>query len=135
MRKPTAEQCAATAAMMEAELARYFRGVEIRARGAGGVRTTPAQRARKAAQDEVRKLRALLHETTDAARWARIETALDGFAAFECRAKADALRAKVNQRTAKVYAKAAAGCMVSAEFIADEAMDALYRDAFTTPAG
>jgi hypothetical protein len=120
------------AAMMDAALARYLHGVEIRERRKG--RTTPEQRARKAAQDDTRKLRALLHEAAEASRWARIETALDGLTAFECRAKADRIRAKVEQRTAKVYAKAAAGCIVSAEFIADEATDALYREALTAPA-
>ncbi len=119
--------------MMDAHLARYLHAAELRAQRKA--RTTPEQRARKASQDEVRKLRALLRETADAARWARIETALGGFTAFECRAKADALRTKLTQRTAKVYAKAAAGCMVSAEFIADESADELYREAFTAPAG
>jgi len=127
-----AEQ-AANDAIVDAEIARYFHEAELRA--AKKARTTPEQRARKAAQDETRKLRVLLRETADAARWARIETALDGFMAFECRAKADALRTKVTQRTAKVYTKAAAGCMVSAAFIADESADELYREVFNTPVG
>ena len=95
---------------------------------------TPEQRARKAAQDDTRKLRALLRETVAAARWARIETALDGFNAFECRAKAAALRAKLTQRTAKVYAKAGAGCEVSADYLADDSTDALYAEVFNVPA-
>lgn len=123
----------AQSAMIAAVLQRTLREAELRK--ARKVRTTPEQRARKAAQDDVRKLRALLGKAADAARWARVETALDGFAAFECRAKADVLRAKLTWRTAKVYAKAAAGCMVSAEFIADESADGLYRAALTEMAG
>lgn len=119
--------------MITANLARYLHDAELREQRK--TRTTPEQRARKAAQDEVRKLRGLLREAAEASRWARIETALDGFMAFECRRKADALRAKLTQRTAKVYAKAAAGCMVSAEFIADDEADALYSAAFNDPAG
>lgn len=111
---------------------RYLHHAELRK--LRKARTTPEQRARKAAQDDVRKLRAVLREAAEVARWAKIETALDGLAAFECRTKADALRAKVAGRTARMYARAAAGCMVSAEFIADETADELYRAAFT-PAG
>jgi hypothetical protein len=119
--------------MIEAELERYLHDAELRE--ARKARTTPEQRARKAAQDEVRKLRGLLRETAEAARWARIETALDGFMAFECRAKADALRAKLAERTARVYTRAAAGCEVSAAYLADDSTDALYAEAFNDPAG
>jgi hypothetical protein len=118
---------------MEAEVERYLHHAE--SRKLRKARTTPEQRARKAAQDDTRKLRALLRETADAARWARIETALDGLMAFEYRRKADALRAKLAQRTAKVYAKAAAGCEVSAAYLADDSTDALYAEAFNGPAG
>jgi hypothetical protein len=119
--------------MMEAEAARCLHHAELRKQRKA--RTTPEQRARKAAQDDARKLRALLGEAADAARWARVETALGGVAAFEYRAKADALRARVLQQTAKAYAKAVAGCMVSAEFIADESAGELYRAVLTEPAG
>lgn len=119
--------------MMEAGLERYLHDAELRK--LRKERTTPEQRARKAAQDDTRKLRALLRETAEANRWARIVAALDGLTAYEARAKADALRDKVTQRTARVYARAAAGCMVSAEFLADESADDLYREAFTAPAG
>ena len=121
--------------MMDAHIARYLHGVELRAKRKG--RTTEAQRARKAAQDETRKLRALLREAAEASRWERITAALDvyGMQAWGAKEKAAKLRAKVTQRTAKVYAKAAAGCIVSAEFIADEAADELYREAFTVSTG
>ena len=121
--------------MMDAHIARYLHGVELRAKRKG--RTTEAQRARKAAQDETRKLRALLREAAEASRWERITAALDvyGMQAWGAKEKAAKLRDKVNQRTAKVYAKAAAGCIVSAEFIADEAADELYREAFTVSTG
>ena len=120
--------------MMDAHIARYLHGVELRAKRKG--RTTEAQRARKAAQDETRKLRALLREAAEASRWERITAALDvyGMQAWGAKEKAAKLRDKVNQRTAKVYAKAAAGCIVSAEFIADETADELYREAFSEPA-
>jgi hypothetical protein len=97
-------------------------------------RTTPEQRARHTAQDDTRKLRALLRETADAARWARITAALDvyGMQAWGAREKAAKLRAKLTQRTARVYARAAAGCIVSAEFIADDEADALYTAAFNS---
>lgn len=124
----SAEERAANSAAMEAEVARCLHHAELRKQRK--VRTTPEQRARKAAQDDVRKLRALLGEAADAARWARIETALDGFAAFEYRAKADALRTRLAERTAKVYAKAAAGCMVSAAYLADDATTALHAAVF-----
>ena len=87
---------------------------------------TPEQVARKNAQDDTRRLRALVRRAVDAVRWARIEGALDGPWAFEYNAKADALRAKVTQRTAAVYAKAAAGCEVSAAYLADAETDALH---------
>ena len=121
--------------MMDAHIARYLHGVELRAKRKG--RTTEAQRARKAAQDETRKLHALLREAAEASRWERITAALDvyGMQAWGAKEKAAKLRDKVNQRTAKVYAKAAAGCIVSAEFIADEAADELYREAFTVSTG
>lgn len=130
--RQTPEERAATAALFDAVTARSLHDRELRA--AKAARTTPEQRARKDAQDQVRKLRALLRETADAARWARIETALDGFMAFEYRRKADALRAKLTQRTAKVYAKAGAGCEVSAAYLADDSTDALYAEAFNEPA-
>jgi hypothetical protein len=120
--------------MMEAEMERYLHDAELRK--LRKARTTPEQRARKAAQDEVRKLRGLLRETAEANRWARITAALDvyGMQAWGAREKAAKLRDKAKQRAAKVYAKAAAGCTVSAEFIANEA-DALYSAAFNDPAG
>lgn len=124
----TPEEREANDAMLADYLARYDRGVELRAKRKE--RTTDAQRARKAAQDDTRKLWALLREAADAARWARIETALDGFMAFECRAKAEALRAKVEQRTRRLYERAAQGCEVSAAYLADESTDPLYAEAF-----
>jgi hypothetical protein len=133
IRRASPEERAEQSAMMEAELERYLHDAELRK--LRKERTTPEQRARKAAQDDVRKLRGLLREAAEANRWARIETALDGFMAFEYRRKADALRDKVKQRTARAYARAAAGCIVSAEFIADESADDLYREAFNDPAG
>jgi hypothetical protein len=134
IRKASPEQCAELSAMMDAELARYFHGVELRERRK--VRTTPEQRARKAAQDDVRKLRAILRETADAARWERITAALDvyGMQADGAKAKADRLRDKVTERTRRVYQRAAEGCMISAAFLADESADDLYRQAFNEPA-
>jgi hypothetical protein len=128
----TPAERAEQSAMMEAELERYLHLAELRK--LRKERTTPEQRARKAAQDDARKLRALLREAAEANQWARIETALDGFAAFECRRKANALRDKVKQRTARVYARAAAGCDVSAAYLADDSTDALYAEAFNEPA-
>lgn len=133
IRRATPEEREATAAMVADMLARRERYAAVHAQRKA--RTTPEQRARRAARDEVRKLWGLLHEAAEASRWARIETALDGFMAFECRAKADALRAKLAERTARVYARAAAGCVVCAEFIADNEADALYFAAFNDPAG
>jgi len=135
IRRQTPEERAEQTAMMDAHIARYLHGVELRAKRKG--RTTEAQRARKAAQDETRKLHALLREAAEASRWERITAALDvyGMQAWGAKEKAAKLRDKVNQRTAKVYAKAAAGCIVSAEFIADEAADELYREAFTVSTG
>jgi len=135
IRRQTPEEAAETAAAFDAGIARYLHGVELRERRKD--RTTPEQRARKAAQDETRKLRALLREAAEASRWERITAALDvyGMQAWGAKEKATKLRGKVNQRTAKVYAKAAAGCMVSAEFIADKSDAELYREAFTAPAG
>jgi hypothetical protein len=126
----TPAERAEQSAMMEAELERYLHLAELRK--LRKERTTPEQRARKAAQDDTRKLRGLLREAAEANRWARIETALDGPFAFEWRRRVDALRDKVKQRTARVYARAAAGCMVSAEFIADDEADALYTAAFNS---
>jgi hypothetical protein len=114
--------------MVDAEVARYLHGVELRAKRKE--RTTDAQRERKAAQDFTRKLRAMLRDAADAARWARIETALDGLLAFEYRAEADKLRAQVTQRTRQVYERAAQGCDVSATYLADEVTDALYVEVF-----
>lgn len=132
IRRASPEERAEQSVMVEAELERYLHHAELRK--LRKERTTPEQTARKAAQDDTRKLRALLRETADAARWARIETALDGFTAFECRRKVDALRDKVKQRTARVYARAAAGCDVSAAYLADDSTDALYAEAFNEPA-
>lgn len=128
IRRATPEQRAEQSAITEAWLARYLHDAELRARRK--TRTTPEQRSRKAAQDTVRKLRALVREAADVARWARIETALDGFMAFECRTKADALRAKVDQRTRRLYERAAQGCEVSAAYLADDSTDPLYAEAF-----
>ena len=100
IRRATPEEREATAAMIADILARRERYAAAHAQRKA--RTTPEQRARRAARDEVRKLRGLLHEAAEASRWARIETALDGLMAFECRAKADALRAKLTQRTRRV---------------------------------
>lgn len=131
----TPAEIEADAARYEAMAARIEREAAKRARRK--VRTTPEQRARKAAQDEVRILRRLLHEAAEAARWGRIVAALDdlGIQADGAKAKADALREKVKQRTAKVYAKAAAGCLVCADYLADDSTDALYCEAFSVPAG
>lgn len=131
----TPAEIEADAARYEAMAARIEREAAKRARRK--VRTTPEQRARKAAQDEVRILRRLLHEAVEAARWGRIVAALDdlGMQADGAKAKADALRAKVKQRTAKMYAKAAAGCLVCADYLADDSTDALYCEAFSVPAG
>jgi len=119
---------------MEADAARYEAlaaklECEAAKRARRKVRTTPEQRARKAAQDYVRKLWALLGEAAEAARWARITVALDdlGMQAAEAKAKAGALRDKVKQRTAEVYARAAAGCGVCAAYLADESAGDLYR--------
>ena len=135
IRKATPEEREAIAAEFDAVVTRYLHARELRERRK--TRTTPEQRARKAAQDEVRKLRALLREAADAARWERITALLDdiGMQADGAKAKADRLRDNVKRRTAKVYAKAAAGCLVCAEFLADESADELYREAFTDPAG
>ena len=125
--KATPEQSAETAAMVADMLARHDRNAAAYAERTA--RPTDAQRERRAARDYARKLRALLRETAEANRWARIETALDGFTAFECRAKADALRDKVKQRTRRLYERAAQGCEVSAAFLADENLDPLYAEA------
>jgi len=134
IRRQTPEEAAETAAAFDADIARYLHARELRERRK--TRTTPEQRARKAAQDDTRKLRALLREAAEASRWERITAALDvyGMQAWGAKEKAAKLRDKVNQRTAKVYAKAAAGCIVSAEFIADESADELYREAFSEAA-
>lgn len=130
IRRQSPEEAAETAAAFDAELARYLHGVELRERRKG--RTTPEQRARKAAQDETRKLRALLTEAADAARWERITAALDvyGMQAWGAKEKAAKLRDKVNQRTAKVYERAANGCEIAAAYLADASLDSLYAEAF-----
>lgn len=131
--RATPEERAEIAAMVDAHLAHYMHAAELRK--LRKARTTPEQRARKAAQDDTRKLRGLLREAAEAARWARIETALDGIMAFECRAKADALRDQVTRRTRRVYERAANGCEIAAAYLADESTDALYTAVFTEPAG
>lgn len=134
-RKPTPEQRAETAAMFAELLAHRERNAAKWAQRKA--RITPAQRARRAAQDDVRTLRRLLQETADANRWARITAALDDFGAEAYHAKVDAdkVRARVMQRTRRVYQRAADGCEVSAAFLADDAADALYAAAFNDPAG
>lgn len=135
IRRQTPEEREATAALFDAYVARYLHDREARERRKA--RTTPAQRARRAAQDGTRKLRALLRETAEAARWEHITAALDdlGMQADAAKANADRLRASVTRRTRRVYQRAADGCMVSADFIADESADELYRMAFTKPGG
>jgi len=75
IRRQTPEEAAETAAAFDADIARYLHARELRERRK--TRTTPEQRARKAAQDDTRKLRALLREAAEASRWERITAALD----------------------------------------------------------
>lgn len=133
-RSMTPEERAEQSAMMEAELERYLHHAELRK--LRKERTTPEQRARKAAQDDTRKLRALLREAADAARWERITAALDvyGMQAWGAKEKVAKLREQVTRRTARVYARAAAGCEVSADYLADDSTDALCAEVFTDPA-
>lgn len=123
----TAEEMEADAARYEVLAAKLEREAAKRARRK--TRTTPEQRARKAARDYVRVLRRLLGEAAEAARWERITAALDdlGMQAAGAKAKAEVLRDRVRQRTAEVYARAAAGCDECAAYLADESADDLYR--------
>lgn len=97
---------------------------------------TPAAREAKAARDYVHWLRRQLRRAVDAARWERITAALEAHAweRDEAKRKADELRERITQRTRETYSRAAAGCEVCAAFIADEAADDLYREAFNEPA-
>lgn len=128
IRRATPEEAAAIAAEFAAELERYTQRADAYARRKA--RETPAQRERRAATADVRKLRELLHKAADAARWERITAALDtlGFQADAARATADTLRAKVTERTARLYTRAAAGCEVCAAFLADESLAPLYAE-------
>ena len=130
IRRQTPEEAAETAAAFDADIARYLHARELRERRK--TRTTPEQRARKAAQDDTRKLRALLREAAEASRWERITAALDvyGMQAWGAKEKATKLRGKVNQRTAKVYECAANGCEIAAAYLADASLDSLYAEAF-----
>jgi len=130
IRRQTPEEAAETAAAFDADIARYLHARELRERRK--TRTTPEQRARKAAQDDTRKLRALLREAAEASRWERITAALDvyGMQAWGAKEKAAKLRDKVNQRTAKVYECAANGCEIAAAYLADASLDSLYAEAF-----
>lgn len=135
IRRQTPQERTATAALFDANVTRYLHDAELRK--LRKARTTPEQCARKAAKDDVRKLRGLLREAAEANRWERITAALDvyGMQAWGAKEKAAKLRDKVKQRTARVYARASAGCIVSAEFIADESADELYREVFNEQAG
>ena len=130
IRRQTPEEAAEIAAAFDADIARYLHARELRERRK--TRTTPEQRARKAAQDDTRKLRALLREAAEASRWERITAALDvyGMQAWGAKEKAAKLRDKVNQRTRRLYERAAQGCEVSAAYLADDSIDALYAEAF-----
>lgn len=133
IRPATPEERAACAAEFEvftaATIARAERYAERKAR------ETPEQKADKAARDYVRWLRRQLRRAADAARWEAVTVALEAYAweRGDAKAKADALRGRVKQRTRETYSRAAAGCLHCAEFIADESADALYSAVFTTP--
>lgn len=134
IRRATPEEREATAAMVADMLAKRERYAAIHAERKA--RETPEQREAKAARDYIRWLRRQLRRAADAARWERIAAALDvhGWQYAGAKAKADPIRERVRERTAEAYARAAAGCLVCATFIADESADDLYREAFNEPA-
>jgi len=133
IRRATPEEREATAAMVADMLAKRERYAAIHAERKA--RETPEQREAKAARDGIRWLRRQLRRAADAARWERLTVALDAYAweREDAKRKADELRERVRDRTADTYKRAAAGCCISAAFIADESADDLYREAFTAP--
>lgn len=137
-RTPTPAEREAAAAASEAfiteVLERYDRNAAITAQRKA--RETPEQRERKAARDYVHWLRRQLRRAADAARWERITAALEAHAWERegAKRKADELRERIKQRTRETYSRAAAGCLVCAQFIADESADELYREVFSEPA-
>lgn len=136
LRERTPEERAEQATLM----AEYLADVERRAKETERQRQwraahpiTEAERERRQSKALCRTLRRTLPEAAEAQTFARAATLLDdklGLIAWPARDTADKLCARAGQRTRKVYSRAAAGCEVCAEFLADEVMDDFYQEAF-----